>query len=75
MFGKKKVLVKKYGSYKAFEKDAPQMAKKGYKVTSTTSFRKSFALFREDGYVVTYELVEGSGTAIPKEGKITPNLR
>ncbi|MBK9233622.1 MAG: hypothetical protein IPO15_22940, partial [Anaerolineae bacterium] len=60
MFGKKKVLVKKSGGYKAFEKDAPQMAKKGYKVTSTTSFRKSFALFREDGYVVTYELVEGS---------------
>ena len=58
MFGKKKVLVKKYGNHKLFEKDASKMAKKGYKVVSTTSFRKSIPLFRADGYVVTYELAE-----------------
>ena len=61
MFGKKKVLVivKKYPGHREFEKDACKMAKKGYKVASTTSFRKTFALINADGYVVTYELADG----------------
>lgn len=60
MFGKKKkLLIKKYGSFKEFEKDAPKMAKQGYKVVSTTSYEKSLQIFRMEGYVVTYELAAG----------------
>lgn len=37
MFGKKKIIVKRYANERAFSKDANRMAKRGYVVASTTS--------------------------------------